>query len=410
MPTGPPRMAEATLAPIPDHVPHDRVVDIDVYDLKGTENGLQEAWAALQARSPSIVWTPRNEGHWIALGGQVLEEVQSDAERFSSRVIVLPKSVGELHGLIPTTIDPPAHRPYRLLLNANLHPAAIRDLSDKVRVVAADLIDSFAADGWCDFTAQYATIFPIRIFLALVDLPEDDAPMIRHWADCMTRPGQDMSFEAARQAFFDYLDPVIRARRAQPGEDMLSRMLIADMDGRQLDHDEALAISTQVLIAGVDTVVNFLGFALHALAIDPQARAGLAGHPQGITAAVNELFRRFGLVTIAREVRSDIDFHGVLLKAGDMVAIPTMVHGIDPAINPDPLRLDFARKRPRHSAFGSGPHLCPGQELARREVAITLEEWLKRIPEFTVAAESDLSIVPGIVGCMRRLCLQWPKP
>jgi camphor 5-monooxygenase len=397
-------------APVPAHVPQDRVVDIDVYAPRGTELGFQEAWAALQAASPAVVWTPRNEGHWIALGGEALHDVQSDAERFSSRVIVLPKSIGELHGLIPTTIDPPAHRPYRLLLNANLQPAAIRGLAEKVRGVAADLIDSFAADGWCDFTAQYATIFPIRIFLSLVDLPESDAPKIRYWADCMTRPDPDIPFEAARQAFFDYLDPVIRARREVPGEDMLSRMLHADMDGRKLGHEEALSICTQVLIAGVDTVVNFLSFALLALARDPLVRAEVADHPQGAIGAVNELFRRFGLVTIAREVSRDIEFHGVTLKAGDMIAIPTAVHGIDPSVNPDPMRLDFRRPSPRHSAFGSGPHMCPGQELARREVAITLEEWLKRLPAFEVAPESDLSVVPGIVGSLRRLCLQWPKP
>ena len=400
-------MASIAFSDIPEHVPSDRLVDVDIYAPPGFEKDYHQAWASLQAANPPLVWTPRNEGHWVALGGEVMAEVQSDWERFSNRVIVLPKSVGELHGLIPTTIDPPEHRPYRKLLNANLQPAAIRGLHDEIRATAIDLIESFRADGHCNFTEDYASVFPIRIFLALVGLPESDAAKIRLWAESMTRPDPVMPFAEARQAFFDYLDPIIKQRRANPGNDMLSLMLAAELDGRKLTQEEALALSTQVLIAGVDTVVNFLSFVMLELARKPEARAALRENPAGILPATNELFRRFGLVTIAREVRDDIEFHGVQLKAGEMVAIPTAVHGIDPEVNACPMDLDFTRKRARHSAFGSGPHMCPGQELARSEVAITLQEWLARIPDFEVAPDSDLSTRPGIVGCIERLCLKW---
>ena len=125
--------------------------------------------------------------------------------------------------------------------------------------------------------------------------------------------------------------------------------------------------------------------------------------------ATHELFRRFGLVTIARTVAYDMDFHGVSMKAGELVCIPTQIHGLDDKVNPDPMAVDFDRKRARHSAFGSGPHMCPGQELARAEVAITIEEWLKRIPEFSVAEDSDLTCASGIVGSITRLCLNWER-
>ncbi len=402
MPIGLARMPEQR----PSHVPAERVVDIDIYVPPGLERGFHHAWADVQANNPEIVWTPRNEGHWIALGGEALAEVQADADRFSSRVIVLPKSVGEQHGLIPTTIDPPAHRPYRLLLNASLHPGAIRGLRDDIERLASELIEGFVAAGRCDFTTQYAEIFPIRIFMAMVDLPIEDAETIRHWAACMTRPDGDMSFAEAKDAFYAYLAPILADRARTPGEDMLSRMLEADMGGRRLSADEALSIATQVLVAGVDTVVNFLSFVMVAMAHDADLRARLRTTDR-IAPAVNELFRRFGLVTIAREVRADIVFRGVAMKAGDMIAIPTVVHGIDPMLNPDPLRIDLDRPRGRHSTFGSGPHLCPGQELARTEVAATIAAWLRRIPDFRVSDESDLSCVPGIVGSIRRLVLEW---
>ncbi len=392
----------------PAHVPLDRIVDVDVYVPPELEAiGFHRAWAKLQAENPAVVWTPRNEGHWIALSGAALHDVESDAERFSSKIMIVPKSVGEQHGLIPTTIDPPAHRPYRVLLNANLNPATVRGMTDSIRATAIDLIESFYSAGYCDFTAQYAEIFPIRVFMAMVDLPESDAPMIRHWANCMTRPGMDMAFEQAKQAFFAYLGPIVLERRAAPGEDMLSHMLDADIGGRKLTQDEAVSLCTQSLIAGVDTVVNFLGFVFAELAGDAALRQSLIALGDNLTPAVNELFRRFGLVTIARTVSNDIEFYGVTLKAGDMIAIPTAVHGIDPAFNSDPLKIDLNRQRAPHSGFGSGPHMCPGQELARREVAVTLQEWLRRIPDFTLAPDADLSPVPGIVGSLRRITLRW---
>ena len=391
----------------PAHIPADRVRDVNIYALPGQEEDFHAAWKALQDNSPELIWSPQNEGHWIAMRGDVLAEVMSDHERFSSSVIVLPKSVGEQHKLIPSTTDPPEHRPYRLLLNAQLAPSAIRGLQDHLRSTAAELIDGFVSKGRCDFTAEFAEVFPIRIFMGIVGLPMSDAPKIKLWAESMTRPEPLMPLAEARQAFFDHAGPIIAARRAEPGDDLISYIVTADMNGRQMNDEEALLLVTQVLIAGVDTVVNFLSFVLLYLARDAEARRSLAANPDAIPSAVHELFRRFGLVVIARVVRSDITYRGVSLKAGDMVCIPTQVHGLDEAINPDPMWVNFARSRARHSAFGSGPHMCPGQELARAEVAITIQEWLKRIPDFRVAADADTNISGGVVAQVNRLVLEW---
>jgi camphor 5-monooxygenase len=394
-------------ASVPAHVPADRIRDVNIYALPGQKQDFHAAWKALQDSSPDLIWTPQNEGHWIAMRGDVLAEVQSDHERFSSSVIVLPKSVGEQHKLIPTTTDPPEHRPYRLLLNARLAPSAIRGLQEHLRSTAAEMIEGFVHKGRCDFTAEYAEVFPIRIFMGIVGLPMSDAYKIKLWAESMTRPEPVMPFAEARQAFFGHVGPIIAARRVKPGDDLISQIVTADMNGRQLTNDEALSLVTQVLIAGVDTVVNFLSFVMLYLAKVPEARRELAADPAKIMPGVHELFRRFGLVVIARIVRNDIIYRGVTLKAGDMVCIPTQVHGLDETINADPMRVDFARPRARHSAFGSGPHMCPGQELARAEVAITIAEWLKRIPDFRVAADADTHISGGIVAQVNRLVLEW---
>lgn len=393
---------------IPPHVDPARVRPVNIYALPGQADDFHAAWKALQDSSPDLIWTPENEGHWIALRGDILAEVQSDHTRFSNRVIVLPKSVGEQHKLIPTTIDPPEHRPYRKLLNDGMALGKVRKLHEAIRASAVELIEGFRARGRCDFTAEYAQVLPIRIFMALVGIPMSEAERIMLWAQCMTRPDPEIPFEKARQAFFDYLDPILAERRAHPGDDLLSELVMADMSGRRLDSNEALSLATQILIAGVDTVVNFLGFAMLHLARTPDLRRELAAmETSAVMAATHELFRRFGLVVIARTVREDIAFHGVSLKAGEMVCIPTQIHGLDERINPDPMRIDLARRGGRHSAFGSGPHLCPGQELARAEVAITIEEFLARIPDFRVANDADTNCSGGLVAQINRLVLEW---
>ncbi len=398
----------ASTAPIPAHVDPARVVDANIYALPGQEQDFHEAWKALQDNSPDIVWTPQNEGHWIALRGDVLAEVQSDHERFSNRIIVLPKSVGEQHGLIPTTIDPPEHRPFRKLLNEGMSLSKVRGMQDGIRSTAIELIEAFLAKGRCNFTTEYAQIFPIRIFMALVGIPMAQADKIRFWAECMTRPNPPMSFEDAKHAFYDYLDPILAERRANPGDDLISHVVTSDMGGRLLDREESLALATQILIAGVDTVVNFLGFAFRFLAQNPWAQEEMGkASAREILAATHELFRRFGLVTIARTVRMDMEFHGVELKAGELVCIPTQIHGLDDRTNPDPINVDFSRRGARHSAFGSGPHMCPGQELARAEVAITIEEWLKRIPSFRLGPDADVNCSGGIVPQINRVELEW---
>lgn len=393
---------------IPSHVPRDRVADIDVYALPGMDADYHQAWHDVQNGHPELVWTPKNEGHWIALRGDLIAEVQSDYGRFSSEFIIIPKSLSKEHNLLPSTIDPPAHRPYRILLNSTFSPASVRRRLPLIQSAAAELIEGFVAKGRCDFTADYARIFPVKIFMGLVDLPMSDAPMVQYWAESITRPNFGLDFASAKSEFYNYLRPVLAKRRLEPADDLLSLIASSEANGIPLSDEDALSISTQILIAGLDTVVNFLSFAMLFLARNPEERRRLRDEPSGIMSAMHELFRRFGLVTIARTVREDMEYRGVQLKAGEMVCLPTVLHGLDDRLNPNPMVVDLDRVRGRHSAFGSGPHMCPGQELARVEVAITVEEWLKRIPEFEVAADADTSCGgSGIVGTLTRLTLEW---
>lgn len=404
-------MADTELAERPPHVAPDHVVDFDMYHPPQVRTGFHEAWLALQAPGvPEMVWTPRNGGHWIATRGDLIAQVFDDHARFSSRVIMVPKADGEHHKMIPTTIDPPEHRPWRMLLNDNLSPRAIRKVEGDIRGIAVDLIEAVRADGGCDFVTAYANILPIRIFLKIVDLPVSDAPRLKWLSDQITRPDGSISFQDTVAEFHNYLGGVVDVRIGTDRDDMLSRMINGLVEGRPLTRHEALQLCSQVLIAGLDTVVNFLGFAMHHLATHPDQRDRLAAEPGLIPEAVNELLRRYPIVTIGREVRHDISFGGVALKAGDMVMSPTALHGLDTRANDRPLDVDLKRRNAAHSTFGHGNHKCPGAHLARTELVISIEEWLKRVPDVTLAPGAEVTFSGGIVGCVDTLPLIWSRP
>ncbi|GIX31226.1 MAG: hypothetical protein KatS3mg124_1698 [Porticoccaceae bacterium] len=283
----------------------------------------------------------------------------------------------------------------------------MRAREDEIRAIARELVAGLADRGRCNFTTDYAEVLPIRIFLGLMDLPLADAPRLKSWADALIRPGGDLSFAAAMERLFAYLAPHVDARRGRGGEDLLSRLLDTSPEGRPLDREECLKLAVQVLIAGLDTVVNFLGFVFLHLARDAALRRELAADPARIPAAVEEFLRRYPLVTIGREVREDLEIDGVLLRAGEMVATPTPLAALDDTFNPRPAEFDPHRGARRSLTFGAGHHVCPGRFLTRAEVRITLEEWLRRIPDFWLPQGAEIRFRGGIVGVVEQLPLEW---
>ena len=394
---------------LPDHVPEHLVRDFNMYGPPGIDKDFHEAWATLLQEDDScpLVWTQENEGHWLPTRTSIIEEILTDYSRFSSRSIILPKSHSADHGLLPTTIDPPEHHFYRKTLNHSMAPAAVNAMGDDIRGIVTSLIDGFVDRGECNFTRDFADILPIRVFLSMMNLPEDDIPQTKYWADQLIRPDGTITFADALQNLKDYIAPYVDERMGTDGTDMLSRMVNAEINGRRLTREEAIKLSIQVFIAGVDTVVNLLGFVFLFLARNEKHRLQISSGDITVSDAVEEILRRFPLVTVAREVTEDFEFHGVQLKAGDMVAAPTPLAGMDNTFTPNAVDVEFGRKQGNSLTFGRGAHTCPGKNLARVELRIAIEEWLKRIPDFDVAENSQVSFSSGIVGVVNELNLRW---
>ena len=390
----------------PDHVPEDRVVDFDFMNPAGASEDVHCAWARLH-QYPELVWSPYNGGHWIATRADIIEQVQTDYAHFShQKGISLPMGLKPVRYL-PLESDPPEHTAYRQFLNPNFGPARIAELKEDARALAIELIEQFQPLGECEFIGDFAEVLPVTIFLKIVDLPLSDREKFLKWATEAIRTGTP---ETRRQSFLRisaYLSEVIERRRSNPGDDLISRIATHEFEGETMSHEQALGMTLVLFIGGLDTVVNMLAFFALFLARNPEHRHRLARDPSLIPGAIEELVRRHGLTNTVRSVTADFEFRGIQLKKGDIVQVPTALHGLDDRRFDRPFEVDFERQPVRHATFGNGPHRCIGAPLGRAELGVFLEEWLKRIPDFSVKPGTKILMHSNNVLNMEALPLVW---
>jgi cytochrome P450 len=207
---------------------------------------------------------------------------------------------------------------------------------------------------------------------------------------------------------YAYFDRVLDERARQPREDLLSRLLEAEIDGDRLSRNELLDICFLMLLAGLDTVTATLGCSIAYLAANPEQRRRLLAGPELLDGAVEELLRWETPVTmVPRLLKADVEIGGVKLAAGQLVTLLLGAADVDAGEFPEPARVDFAREHNRHLAFGAGPHRCLGSHLARLELRLALEEWHRRIPDYAIEPGETPRYSPGIREVMY-LPLVWP--
>jgi cytochrome P450 len=384
------------------------VVDFDFYSPPGGDQDVHLAWKRLQEEAEGdLVWSTRNGGHWIFLRAEIIHKAYADYKHFSSQMLFIPRERGEAYHGLPNTIDPPESLEFRALLTPGLAPRSVKSLEPIIRKESISLIESFQRRGKCEFIADYASKLPVSVFMMLCDLPMADAPALKYLADQVPRPDGSMTMEEASRKIADYLTPYLEKRRATPGIDLLSKLATGSVGDRQITFDEAMNLCSNTLFGGLDTVSVTHGFAMHFLATHPDLCRLIARDSSIIPNAVDEIFRRFAIASAGRLVQEDIEIAGVTLKKGDLVLLPTMLHGLDDRVYPDPLRFDIQRAVGATSTFGNGHHQCPGRFLARTELSITLQEWLQRIPEFDLDRSAVVRMISGQVVAIDNLALQW---
>lgn len=389
---------------IPSHVPEELVVDVDVYDLPGGDVDPQIAWRSVQGRGP-LIYTPRYGGHWIATTGPDIAKFYRDFHNFSSTEVVIPPPGGV--PLLPIQADPPVHKYYRGTINQLFSPAVVQRLSGDIRMLATSLIDTFIDKGECEFNSEFSVKFPLMIFLRIMGLPLDDLLYLRRIVDQYASSSDIALKQAANAELAAYLEKAIDERIENPRDDGITIVSQGVVDGRPFTRFEMLATCVNLLQAGLDTVTNMLGFIVHHLARHPEQRAYIRANFDRMHDITQELMRRFPIANMCRILANDFEYKGVTMKAGDMMFLPTSLYNLDENFIAHPEQVDFHRPA-SHITFGSGRHTCAGAVLARKEISIFLEEWLTRIPDFTIAPDRQPVFKASAINSAYKIWLQWP--
>jgi cytochrome P450 len=367
---------------IPAHVPAECVWEHDLAAFlhEGDDPFLA---AGRLHQGPALVWSPsaaHGRPAWIFTQHEVIREAYSDWQAFSSRRGANAAVMDSEWLLLPVEADRPDHHYYRQALQPLFTPAAIRARASAVQDLCDRLIDGFVARGRCEFVSEFAAILPNAIVISLLGMPAQALPQFLAWEDEMIHGATPAACLAAGQAVTDYIKDHIAQQRKTPeaSTDVMQAIFAGRMADRPFSEAEVLGLVYLLFVAGLDTVTSTLGWIMRHLASDQRLQVRLRDHPEDIPAALEEFSRAFGVSAPSRTVARDTVFHGVQLKAGEAVLLPTYLAGRDPRAWRDPHVIDIDR-RPRHVTFGVGPHLCLGIHLARREMQIMLEAFLSRM-------------------------------
>jgi cytochrome P450 len=242
------------------------------------------------------------------------------------------------------------------------------------RVEAADLIGAYAAP------------LAIGTLAEFTNLPREDAPRWEEWIGRMFEVHDRSRGAGAAAEFGAYIDRLIARRRAAPADDFVSTLIASEVDGQRLTDAEIRSFLTVTFGAGFETTQDALGITLHHLAEHPAHRAALRANPALVPGALEEFLRFASPIQIfGRNATRDVELRGVTLPRGDVVALGFGSANHDPAVFPQPETIVLDRAPNRHLAFGAGPHLCLGAHVARLEMAVTLEEFLRRVPAWRLS-------------------------
>jgi len=372
-------------------------------------------WDDLRKTCP-IAHTGRRGSTWFPTRYEDVTAIAHDIEHFSSlKVAVIPMGSGEEgagqleYGLPPISSDPPLHTWTRRLLLPWFSHQRVESYVPLTRELCRGLLENFVGTGHADAAVDYAQQIPVRVIARILGVSSEMSDAFTGWVrDVLEFADDEERRNNGADRLLEYFSSQLDLRRQAPGDDLLSELLRAEVDGAPVDDGIVLGMAALVLIAGVDTTWSAIGSSLWHLARHPEDQKRLVVEPDLMPTALEELLRAFAPVTMARVVTGDLDFGGCPMKQGDKVLMNFPAANRDPEVFDRPEAVLLDRAHNRHVAFGSGIHRCAGSNLARMELRVALEEWLHAIPSFALEEGTEILWAGGQVRGPRVLPVVFP--
>ena len=387
-------------------------------------NRYHDLLARLRAEQPVFYAKPDGyQPFWMITRHADIREVELNAANFinAPRLVLrsdaLNAHISKLTGGRPfmflnlTNMDGAQHNAFRKMTHAWFLPARVKKLEEEIRGHARTYIDRMLAMGdKCDFVRDVAVWYPLRVIMTILGVPPEDEPRMLMLTQQLFGP-DDPEIKGELQgdlietinSFFEYFRAIIADRRANPTDDVATVIAQAEVDGRPLTEQEILSYYILIATAGHDTTSSTTGGGMHALAQHPEQYAMLRADPSLLPKAIDEMLRWVTPVThFFRTAVEDVVVGGQEIKAGESLLMCYPSANRDEAVFSDPFRFDITRSPNPHLAFGYGPHLCLGQHLAKLEIRVFFEEFLKRVEKIELAGEPAW-LAANFVGGLKRM-------
>lgn len=369
-----------------------------------------------------------DNGFWAVYRYADVQRVLTEHTRFSSQfragrqaglapVSPEDRDVENQAGALAASLiasDPPRHTQLRNLVNRAFTPRAVLALEATITDLTNELLDAAAPHGRMDVMTDLAEPLPVTVIASLLGIPLDDRERFKRWSDHLVGSSEEVAggdLDARRRAqeeLTDYFRAVIADKRRWPGDDLITALLAAAIDGVSLSEQDLLGFCVLLLIAGHETTTHLIGNGFLTLLEQPAALQRLQRQPELVPSAVEEVLRyRSPVQAMGRLAAVDTVLGGEQIRAGERVIAWLGSANRDEAVFPDPEHFDVARNPNRHLAFGHGVHFCLGAPLARLEGRIVMEALVRRLeaPQQESAGDAEFSL--GFIHGLRHLPIRF---
>ena len=360
-----------------------------------------DIWNSVREQAP-MATTERYGRAFMPVTMEAVSEVAHDTEHFSSIWVSVARPDAKRTPAPPITSDPPDHREHRRLLLPSFSPKMIAPMEKDLRDYSRSLIARLDGVDKTDAAEQYSQHIPVHGIAQLLGVPESDADLFRDWIfrNFQLAPRDNAVRDQLMLEMGAYFNDLLARRAEEPADDMITLVAQAEIDGEPVSDDLKLGYLRLLILAGIDTTWSAIGSALWHFARHPDQRAALVAAADDDllwNTAMEEVLRYYAPVTMGRKIIADTEVSGCPVHAGDQMLLTFPAANHDPAAFEQPEQFRIDRARNRHVAFGLGIHRCLGSNLARLELTVAVQEWLRAFPDYELDPEGTTTWANGQV-------------
>jgi cytochrome P450 len=353
-------------------------------------------FAMLRQSQPVMRSVLLNRTSWVLTKYDDCLAVLKDSDTYSSRSNF---DLGEIIGRTLIEMDGKEHTRHRALVQRVFVPRGVDSLQPVLGNTLHEIIDDLAGKQRADMVTHFTECFPVQVMAHMIGIPRADYPQFQRWTiDIIGFTKDYPRAQAASAAIREYLLPIIAARRAHPGSDIISTLVTGTVDGQGLADEEVVCFLRLLIIAGAETTFRLIGNMLFALLTERDRWERVRADRTLVPWSVDETLRwETSVLMIARQTNREVDIRGNVIPADETIALLLASANRDEDHYENPDVFDLDRRADDHLAFGFGRHHCLGYHLARLEARLALDALLDRLPSLRLDPEAAPPKITGLV-------------